>query len=317
MGESNPAGNLLREVVLAVGMIAIIVLGMWAHTGSMPPLVVVESNSMQHDDSGEIGTIDAGDLVMVHSPEKRDIITWAEATQESSIHYGYETLGMPGDVIIYKRNGEDVSTPIIHRALFEIVVGETVPHNSEGDCDEGILWEDECVISWTVPGTDQVNVANISIEFNGQGLGAYPCYGVAAAHGQVWFGFEEYSPRNPGFITLGDNNNCGDDQGVFSFTQGISSSLSGAVRPVIDDWVIGIAGAEIPWLGTVKLLVSGGEPGASEVPGASFLFLIGFVGTVLVIPMLIEPMIRRVLSNSPEMEQAEKEDAMASYYEEE
>ena len=151
-------------------MIAIIVLGMWAHTGSMPLLVVVESNSMQHDDSGEIGTIDAGDLVMVHSPEKRDIITWAEATQESSIHYGYETLGMPGDVIIYKRNGEDVSTPIIHRALFEIVVGETVPHNSEGDCDEGILWEDECVISWTVPGTDQVNVANISIEFNGQGL---------------------------------------------------------------------------------------------------------------------------------------------------
>ena len=71
----------------------------------MPPLVVVESNSMQHDADGEVGTIDAGDLVLVHSPDDNQIISFAEATDKNSPYYGYN-LGMEGDVIIYERNGE-------------------------------------------------------------------------------------------------------------------------------------------------------------------------------------------------------------------
>jgi len=46
MGDKDPAMTLLRELILAAGMITIIVLAMWAHTGSMPPLVVVELNFM-------------------------------------------------------------------------------------------------------------------------------------------------------------------------------------------------------------------------------------------------------------------------------
>ena len=123
MGEYDPMRTLVRELVLAAGMITLLVLAMWAHTGSMPPLVVVESNSMQHDSDGEIGTIDAGDLVLVHAPEDNRIVTFAEATDSKSDYYGYESLGMEGDVIIYERNGESDSTPFIHRALFEIVFG--------------------------------------------------------------------------------------------------------------------------------------------------------------------------------------------------
>ena len=48
---------------LAVAMIAFLVLGLWAHTGTMPPLVVVESSSMIHEENGEVGSIDAGDSV--------------------------------------------------------------------------------------------------------------------------------------------------------------------------------------------------------------------------------------------------------------
>ena len=70
MSESDPMRTLVREIVLAAGMISLLVMAMWAHTGSMPPLVVVESNSMQHDKDGEVGTIDAGDLVLVHSPDR-------------------------------------------------------------------------------------------------------------------------------------------------------------------------------------------------------------------------------------------------------
>ena len=47
-------------------MIVIIVVALWQHTGSMPPLVVVESSSMIHEKDGEIGSIDAGDLILVH-----------------------------------------------------------------------------------------------------------------------------------------------------------------------------------------------------------------------------------------------------------
>ena len=55
---------------------------------------------------------------------------------------------------------------------------------------------------------------------------------------------------NPGYITLGDNNDCNDDQAVFEFAQGLNSIHSGMIRPVQEDWVIGISGAEI--LGWVR-----------------------------------------------------------------
>ena len=315
MGEYDPMRTLVRELVLAAGMITLLVLAMWAHTGSMPPLVVVESNSMQHDSDGEIGTIDAGDLVLVHAPEDNRIVTFAEATDSKSDYYGYESLGMEGDVIIYERNGESDSTPIIHRALFEIVIGQSVPAENQDQCEGGVFWEDVCITSWSVPGSDQVNVKEINLIFDGENTGKYACEGIAAQHGSEWFSVENYTPMNPGYITLGDNNDCNDDQGVFEFAQGLSSIHSGMIRPVQEDWVIGISGAEIPWLGTVKLMVSGGDsPGVSQVPGQSFVFLILFVGAVLVAPIVIEPVIKRILRNSPEAVEAEIEDAISLIY---
>ena len=315
MGEYDPMRTLVRELVLAAGMITLLVLAMWAHTGSMPPLVVVESNSMQHDSDGEIGTIDAGDLVLVHAPEDNRIVTFAEATDSKSDYYGYESLGMEGDVINYERNGESDSTPIIHRALFEIVIGQSVPAENQDQCEGGVFWEDVCITSWSVPGSDQVNVKEINLIFDGENTGKYACEGIAAQHGSEWFSVENYTPMNPGYITLGDNNDCNDDQGVFEFAQGLSSIHSGMIRPVQEDWVIGISGAEIPWLGTVKLMVSGGDsPGVSQVPGQSFIFLILFVGAVLVAPIVIEPVIKRILRNSPEAVEAEIEDAIALIY---
>ena len=315
MGEYNPTRTLVRELVLAAGMITLLVLAMWAHTGSMPPLVVVESNSMQHDSNGEVGTIDAGDLILVHSPEDNRIITFAEATDPKSDYYGYESLGMEGDVIIYERNGESDSTPIIHRALFEISIGESVPAENQDGCEGGVFWNSLCITSWSVPGSDQVNVKEINLVFDGVNTGKYSCGGIAAQHGSEWFSVENYSPMNPGYITLGDNNDCNDDQGVFEFAQGLSSIHSGMIRPVQEDWVIGISGAEIPWLGTVKLMVSGGDsPGVSQVPGLSFVFLIAFVGVVLAAPAVIEPLINRILRNSPEAIEAERENAIAMIY---
>ena len=102
---------------------------------------------------------------------------------------------------------------------------------------------------------------------------------------------------------------------VFEFAQGLSSIHSGMIRPVQEDWIIGISGAEIPWLGTVKLMVSGGDsPGVSQVPGSSFVYLIVYVGLILLLPIVIDPMINRILRNSPEAIEAEREAVMAKIY---
>ena len=106
MTDSNPAANLLRELLLAVVMILILILGLWTHTGTMPPLVVVESSSMIHEESGEVGSIDAGDLILVMDTPYSNIVTFAEASNPNGVNYGYEMHGMYGDVIIYQKNGD-------------------------------------------------------------------------------------------------------------------------------------------------------------------------------------------------------------------
>ena len=120
MPSHNPMRTLLLELALAVGMIACLVGAMFIHTGSMPPLVVVESKSMIHDENGEIGSIDAGDLILVHNQPADTIVTFAEATDPNNSAHGYEQHGLEGDVIIYAKNGED-GTPIIHRAIMRAV----------------------------------------------------------------------------------------------------------------------------------------------------------------------------------------------------
>ena len=80
MTSGTSFGNLLREILLAIGMIVLLIGGLYAHTGTMPPLVVVESSSMIHSEQGEIGSIDAGDLILVQETSFENIVTFAEAT---------------------------------------------------------------------------------------------------------------------------------------------------------------------------------------------------------------------------------------------
>ena len=130
-----------REATLAIGLVTILLGSMWIATGSFPPMVVVESGSMMHEDEGSVGAIDPGDLVLVMNPNRVEIVTYVEATQEGNDNFGYETHGMAGDVIIYRKNGGS-DTPVIHRALLKAVA------NSSG--------------GWDVPGTSLVNVDSIT-----------------------------------------------------------------------------------------------------------------------------------------------------------
>jgi signal peptidase I len=327
VSDEDPLKSLIREIILAASMIGILILGLWAHTGSMPPLVVVESSSMIHNIDGEIGSIDAGDLILVHNQPYDSIVTFAEATQIGSQYHGYSSHGMEGDVIIYEKNG-DVGTPIIHRAILRVNPHDTyspsrdVDANPSNDdyCPNGGTYDEftsdkldgkvgTCVVNWNVPGTNQTAVESVTIHFDGTQAGLYECNRPSHANVESYLVVWQWQPKHAGMMTLGDNNKCSVDQGS-SAVNGSSGvhSQSGLVGPVTSDWVIGVAGGELPWLGTVKLMVSGGDsPGTAYVPTSSFYWLFTLIASVLIAPMIIEPLINKLMRNSPELIQANKE----------
>lgn len=112
----------VKDVLTAVIVILIIVAGMFAYTGVWPPMVVIESGSMMHDDSpyGKIGTIDPGDFTFVKKINSRnDIVTYYQGEKT-----GYKTYSDYGDVIVYVKNGAG-GTPVIHRAMCWVEVNIT------------------------------------------------------------------------------------------------------------------------------------------------------------------------------------------------
>ena len=310
-------------MLLAVAMIAFLVLGLWAHTGTMPPLVVVESSSMIHEENGEVGSIDAGDLILVMDTPYDNIITFAEASERSNKYHGYETHGMEGDVIIYHKNGDE-GTPIIHRAILRVEPSQTTSPNrlaaNDSDyCPNGGTWdsavEDEdgeigtCVLTWSVPGTNVTDSETITIRFDGYNAGYYDCKRMAHANVEPYLVVWNWQPKHSGIVTLGDNNQCSVDQGglVVNGSSGIHSA-SGVAGPVREDWLVGVAGGEIPWLGTVKLMLSGADsPGTQYVPGSSFLFLAMVIGGIIFAPVGLEVILKKIMQESPEMRQAKLE----------
>jgi len=194
-------------------------------------MVVVESTSMMHDEEGSYGAIDPGDLVMVMDRDRVPVITYVEATQEDNDNFGYESHGRAGDVIIYRKNdGSD--TPVIHRALLEVVRNVT---------------------GWDVPGTSLRNVDSISLTLD------YEC----SYHGGSYnLEIRDWIPEHSGYLTSGDNNfgGCMIDQPSAN-SQGQGRGLTDAngdpVQPVREEWIVGVASSEIPWIGSIKLLTTG------------------------------------------------------------
>ena len=84
-----PGFSWTREAMLAGGLVVLILSSMWVATGSFPPMVVVESGSMMHTEEGSVGAIDPGDLVLVMNPDRVEIVTFVEATEEGNENFGY------------------------------------------------------------------------------------------------------------------------------------------------------------------------------------------------------------------------------------
>ena len=104
--------SLYFEPLVALAVIVVLLVGLYAYTGNWPPVYVVESGSMQHGASDVLGLINAGDLVLAKKVPSSSITPYMVG-----LVTGYSTYGEYGDVILYHPNGDTGATPIIHRAL--------------------------------------------------------------------------------------------------------------------------------------------------------------------------------------------------------
>ncbi|WP_394324558.1 S26 family signal peptidase [Halorhabdus tiamatea] len=109
------------DIVSSVVIVALIGALLFATSGVWPPLVAIESASMEPH-------IDTGDLVFVMDEQR---FPGPGAIGESGVvparvgeETGYRTFEGYGDVVIYEPDGNGEATPIIHRAMFWVADGE-------------------------------------------------------------------------------------------------------------------------------------------------------------------------------------------------
>jgi len=178
--SDNEKISLLRDVLVALIVVLIILMALWAYTGQWfaAPMVAIETGSMMHPDEpfGRLGTIDPGDMVLLVKVNSRgDIVTrggdfgGAYATKDPD----YFFYGDYGDVIVYRPKGDPDETQIIHRAMCWIEYNEN--------------YETYTVDGYGITNETSVNIPKLDIS--------------------------GYRPSHSGFITKGDNNAYTDQTG--------------------------------------------------------------------------------------------------------
>jgi signal peptidase len=260
--------------IIAPVIFIIVIGGIFAYSGVWPPMVVIESKSMQHADSSSIGVIDTGDIVVVKSVGSTgDVTTYLEG-----VATGHSTYGEPGDVIIYYKEG--MSKPIIHRAICELV------YNSTGGGFDIPELADVPASMWSVPNGPDVwwNLKD-TVELYGIGfmdvtvtidLGAMLDYMSSPAYsGEV----------HGGLITMGDNNFYTGPNGTLigKYDQRWISSVK---EPIQSEWIVGKARGELPWFGLLKLYATGSAP--DYTPQNSKVNLVVSLGLIIALPVAID-----------------------------
>ena len=253
--------SLFFEPLVALAVVVVLLVALFAYTQNWPPIYVVESDSMQHGSADQLGLINTGDLVLAQKTSVPAITPYVTGVQT-----GYKTYGEYGDVLLYWANGQG-STPIIHRAILYLVWDPLGFYNATDLSGLPCGGEPNALYAYLPDGpgsppncnTTHLNGVldlyrigwdslNISLDLSAPALG-----------------------RHSGFVTLGDGNALPDQAGV------AAPAISELVEP---GWIIGVARGMIPWFGSVKLLLEGQ---AGEVPPQSWQFMgLTIVGAILI-----------------------------------
>ena len=268
--------------ILGAAIILLILIGsLYAYTGNWPPLVVVQSGSMMHsDDRSHIGVIDTGDLVFVKTlRDGEGVTTYVDGTKDS-----YRTYGSFGDVIIFKPNGMEDRTAIIHRAVVYLVFnssGYDPATKSGGSFDVpsmGLhgMTEEFVVKDYEWPEGLRDVVVNVRFILNN-------------------FRNHDIAPHG-GYITKGDDNTAIDQSVIF----GDDTYL----LPVMKEWIIGKSRGELPWFGIIKLKIEGKADPPKNSEKSLVFAIIGLVLTPFLLDLGIHLIMRKKEENGP-VEQSE------------
>lgn len=254
------------DVLIAVSLVASIFLTMFGFSGNWPPLVVIESKSMQHSESESyIGTMDTGDLVMIQKVERlSDIKTYLEGERTD-----YSIYGAFGDVVIYWREGDKSLTPIIHRPVLYLLANDDQSFSAPEirNLTQGVDFD-------FLDGGDSWDHLQHDIIIHH--------YGHRDADLDIpielIIGFMQTRgmPLHDGFVTKGDYNSEVDQR------LGIMKTR----EPVPFDWIAGRAVGEIPWVGIVKLWSTNSMP--DDTPSNSVSSLLICIGVVFAVPVMSE-----------------------------
>jgi len=122
--EETPAVY-VRDVVTSIGAVLLVGLLLFAVSGIWPPMVAIESSSMEPN-------MERGDLVFVMSEDRfvpdaaptHDGESTGVVPADRAASVGHTEFNRPGDVIVFTRNGNDRLTPVIHRAMLWVDAGE-------------------------------------------------------------------------------------------------------------------------------------------------------------------------------------------------
>jgi len=109
--------GLARDILFVLIIVGVLASIIYSYSGTFTPFVAVESGSMEPN-------INVGDIVFIQ--KSTDIVTYQEGKSMN-----HTTFGNYGDVIVYKPDGDNNRTPIIHRAMYWVNVGGPLPNGQK------------------------------------------------------------------------------------------------------------------------------------------------------------------------------------------
>ncbi len=269
--------SLYFEPLVAVAIIVLLLVGLYAYTQNWPPVYVVESSSMQHGDTDIVGLINTGDLVLAQKIPSSTITTYLQG-----LRTGYSTYGEYGDVVLYYGNGM-AGTPIIHRAILYLE-WDALPGAGGYNVTQllGLPCGDAAGAMFNVTPSGSTTPAACTTTADLTDLkGTLTLYHIGWRDAFVTVPLDSsLLGAHDGFLTMGDNNLVSDDCTPGVTCQGEPDQLvPGRSTLVEPGWIVGVARGMLPWFGALKLLLEGN---AQDVPPQSWQFLgITIAGLIL------------------------------------
>ncbi len=243
--------SLYFEPLVALAIIVLLIVGMYAYTQNWPPIYVVESDSMQHGSNDVLGLINTGDLVLAQKVPAGSVVTYVNATQT-----GYSTYGEYGDVVLYYPNGQD-TTPIIHRAILFLSYNSWGTYNLEIPASIPCGSEPNAVFSTpgTVSASGKADCGTSNLD------GTLDLFGIGWKSSNVSISLSTSNDalgHHAGFLTMGDNNfYCSTASSCVGLPDQGGAGIATLSELVEPGWVIGVARGMVPWFGAIKLWLEG------------------------------------------------------------